>query len=340
MNRVSLSSVLFALSGLMSVACSGGNPASTDAGFDAPMTCQPIGELAVADAGPPPATTTCTSPDGGVPGMGPCCYSDSQADSLDAPELRLRYLDIRAPRGSALTTPFLLTLLNNAFEGNTFSWLVQLEGADQDGDVTVTSGFGLVNADGTYSFPRGTTSLPFDMTRYAPTVIQGTFSGEVLRTERPLGSIIVPVLNEEATEVQLELTLRSVRIVEAVFSNERSCVGFATSRGRFATAGVLDAFVEVEPAKTGIVVLPGDGATTICSTIAGAISVPDYCDRTPQDEWRVPPDSLCTAEGCMENADCEETVCDRGGDSDSGLPGCNAWHLVANFAANGAEITD
>jgi hypothetical protein len=339
MNRVSLSSVLLALSGL-TTACSGAGPASMDAGIDAAMTCQPLGELAVGDAGAAPGTTTCTAPDGGVPGSGACCYSDSQADVLAAPEMRLRYLDIRAPQGSALTTPILLSLLNAALEANTFPWLMQLEGAEDDGEVTVRTGFGLANADGTYSFPTGATSHPFDLTRYAPTTIPGTLSGEVLRTERTLGSIIVPVLNEAATEVQLELTLQSVRIVEAVFTSERSCIGFASSRGRFATAAVLDAFVEVETAKTGIVVLPGNDMTTICSTIAGPIAVEDYCEVTPQSEWRTPPDSLCSAEGCMENADCEEDVCDRGGDSDSGLPACNAWHLVANFAANGVEITN
>lgn len=338
MNRVMLSSTVLALSGLFA-ACEGGGSGPMDAAVDATMACQPLGALAVADAGSPPATRSCAAPDGGVPGMGECCYSDSQSDSLSSPEMRLRYLDIRAPQGSALTTAFLLFLLNDALEANTFPWLIKIEGAEDDGEVMVTSGFGLANPDGTYAFPTGTTSHPFDLPRYAPTSIPGTISGDVLRTERPLGSIVVPVLNAAATEVQLELSLRSVRIVEAVLSSERSCIGFATPRG-FATAAVLDAFIETETAKTGVVVLPSGETTTICSTIAGSISVSDYCDVTPQSGWRIPPDSLCTADGCMENADCDEDVCDRTGASGSGLPPCNAWHLVANFAANGVEITN
>lgn len=325
----------------LAVGC-GDDGGSADSGvaIDAPMGCVPLGEVSVADAGPPPASTTCTAPDGGTPGMGPCCYSDSQADAMAAPELRLRYIDIVAPQGSPLMSTVLLNVLNTALATNTFAWLIRLEGADDDGPVNVVTGFGLTNADGTYSFPTGAMTTEFDLARYAPAMIPGTLTGERVSTERHTGSLTVPVLNTDATALQLELVLRNIRVIEGELNTERSCVGFASTRGAYATGAILDGFIEVEGSRTGTIELPGGQMTTVCAAIAGAIAEADYCDANEQSEWRTPPDSLCDDAGCTANADCDEDVCDREGEAEGGLPACNAWRLVAGFAAQGVEITD
>ena len=204
--------------------------------------------------------------------------------------------------------------------------------------VTVRTGFGLTNGDGTYAFPTGT-GTGLDLPEYVPVELAGTLTGEVITTERHDGSLTVPVLNEEGTAVQLELVLRNIQVTEGVFNTDRSCVGFAGTRGRYVTGAILDGFIEVEPSRTAEVV-SGPVMTTVCAAIAGSIPDATYCETKPQNEWATQPDSLCDASGCTANTSCEEDVCDRGGDSETGLPACNAWRLVAAFAANGVEITN
>lgn len=323
----------------LAVGCDDGDPTPVDGGgVDAFMGCTPLQELTLADAGPPPASPTCTAPDGGTPGMGSCCFQDSQADATAAPELRLRFLDILAPQGSPLMSTLLLGVLNDALALNTFAWLIRVEGADADGPVNVVTGFGLTNPDGTYSFPDGTSADPLDLPAYAPAMIPGTITGEYVTTERHSGSLTVPVLNTEGTAVQLELVLRNIQVINSAFNSDRSCVGFAIARGRFETGAILDGFIEVESARTGMVV-SGPVMTTVCAAIAGDLTNADYCDAD-QSEWETPPDSYCDATGCTANTSCEEDVCDREGDTAGGLPACNAWRLVAEFAAQGVEITD
>lgn len=319
MSRLSIGLACVGAASLLAIGC-GGDPGPTDAG---------------SDSGPP---NYCALPDGGVSGEQPCCYSQSQAGSLDAPELRLRYIDILAPEGSPLMSPLLLGVLNDALAMNTFAWLIRVEGADADGPVNVVTGFGLTNDDGTYTFPTGTTADPLDLPRYAPVMIAGTLTGEVVTTERFDGSLTVPVLNTEGTAVQLELVLRNIRVTRGELSAERSCVGAAGPRGRYTTAAELDGFIEVESARTGMVV-SGPVMTTVCAAIAGGLTDPEYCDQ-PQSAWETQPDSLCDAAGCTRNTEGMEDLCDTAGDSTTGLPACNAWRLVAEFAAHGVQITD
>ncbi len=330
-----------ALLGVASVGC-GGDPAPTDAGtpgMDAGASCTPNGPPALADAGAVPSMVTCPTPDGGTAGTGPCCYRVSQGSTLANPELRLRYLDIREPAGSPLTSTLLLGVLNDALDRETFNWLFRVEGADADGPVTIVTGFGLSNGDGTYAFPTGAGGgMTLDQERYRPLMVAGSLTGESVRSERYDGELTVPVLNTDGTAIQLELVLRNLQILDGTFNTERSCVGWSSSRGRFATGVLLDAFIEVETARTGVI-SSGPVNTTVCAAVAGSVSNPMYCDQ-PQSAWATPPDALCDAAGCTANADCEDDVCSRLGDATAGLPACNAWHLVAGFAAQGVSITN
>ena len=311
---------------------------SADAGIDAPMECVPFETPVLGDAGTIPTAPHCPAPDGGTPGTGPCCYRASQAGSLDAPELRLAYIDIDAPEGS-LTSSLLLGILNDAIERESFNWLFRVEGAEADGPVTLRTGFGFGEYGGPYQFPTGAGTTPFDIEDYLPVEIPGTMTGEIFSTGVYAESLTVPVLNTEGTAVQLQLVLRNIRVIGAEAHTDRSCVGFVSGRG-YASGAVLDGFIEVDTARTGQIVLPTGGETTVCSAIAGSLSMPTYCDR-PQGEWDVPPDSLCPETGeCTVNTGCEEDVCDREDDGSSGLPACNAWRLVARFAAQGVEISN
>lgn len=344
MSKRRIGLTMVALAGALAVGCGDddGTPPGMDAGTCGPAIgpgCTPQ-ELPGLPTDPAPTDVTCAAPDGGVPGEGPCCYTDSQGDNLDAPELRLRYIDIVGPAGSDLTRPLLLGVLNQALERGTFAWLMRIEGADGDGPVTLRTGYGLNNGDGTYAFPTGagTNPLGLDDERYVPAEIPGTITGERVTSDRHDGSIVVPVLTEAEDAVQLELVLRNIQLIEGEFNTDRSCVGWSSGRSRFQTAAVLDGFIEVEAARTGEVE-SGPVMTTVCAAIAGSLGDSDYCDTIEQTCWATKPDSLCTAEGCTANDDCMENVCSRAGDSDT-LPACNAWRLVASFAAHGVEITN
>jgi hypothetical protein len=317
------------------VACDG-NTGSADAGVDAPTECMPFETPMLGDAGAPPAMATCTAPDGGTPGEGACCYRTSQR-GVEDPELRLRYVELLAPVRSPLVSRMVREVLNDALAEETFNWLyrVEFEGPPADGPVTIVTGFGLRRDDGTFDFATGTGG-GLDDPRYVPVRIPGRITGERVVSERYHGLLTVPVLNREGTAVQLELVLRDVQVLEGFFNSDRSCVGWSLGARRFQTAALLEAFIEVAGARSGMIV-SGPIMTSVCAAIAGDLSNPAYCDQ-PQSAWLIQPDSRCDESGCRANTGCDEDVCDRGGDSDTGLPACNAWRLVAQFAAHGVTI--
>lgn len=282
------------------------------------------------DAGPVSFCRVTT--DGGLPGEGACCYRASQT-GVDEPELRLRYIDILEPEGSSLMTPVLLGVLNDALARESFNWLFRIEfpGAPADGPIEIRTGFGFGPPGGPYQFPTGAMTTPFDTTEYAPVVIPGTISGETVMTETFPGALTVPVLNTEGTAVQLELVLQNVRVIQGTFSEQRSCVGRALARG-YEPAATLEGWIEVETARTGMVV-SGPIMTTVCAAIAGDLSMATYCEDVPQAMWTVRPDSLCDGTGCRQNAAGMSDVCDPS-------TTCNAWRLLADFAAQGVEITN
>jgi hypothetical protein len=333
----SVMSVAIGGSAVLAIGCGGGSQPA-DAGTDAPLGCVPFETPELSDAGPLPSSPMCRNADGGMSGTGPCCFQDSQSDTLAAPELRLRYMRIEAPVGSPLMTPAVSSILNGALYNQTFNWLFRIEGADGDGPVTITTGFGVARGDGTYAFAEGL-GTGLDDPRYLPIEIPATITGDTVTSERFGGLLTVPVLDPTGTTVQLELGLRNMRVIGTQFNTERSCVGHEIGPLLYATAGILESYLEVEIARAGTIEAPGV-STTVCAAIAGGLATDDYCDTVPQASWPVQPDTLCDATGCTTNAECEEDVCDRGGDGGSGLPTCNAWRMVARFAAHGVEISN
>jgi hypothetical protein len=311
------------------------NTATEDGGTDA--------DTAPIDAGCPmipalpegtrPATVTCPT-DVGTPApeeqMGACCYRNSNAAQLDAPEMRLTYLDIVAPIGSPLSSMTVRRVLNEAMQQEEFNWLFRVEGAGADGDVDIITGFGRRQTDGTYAFSTG--AAEGDPDAWCPVDLAASLSGETV-TSAPLdGAITVPIFDEAGTMVQVELTLRNVAIDTSTWAEERSCVGWKTNRPfTYQPEAILSGFIEVEPARTGIIMTPGV-ETSVCAALAGALSL-TYCDDNPQSDWMIKPDSLCDATGCRSNEPCMSDVCDPATE-------CNAWRLVAHFAAAGVDITN
>jgi|GEM_PF-1898302 len=282
----------------------------------------------------PDAPTTLACPTRDVPNPEeqtlPCCYRLSQADQLDAPELRLTFLNIVEPAGSNLAGDLVGPLLNTSIRTELFQWLFRAEGADADGDIAITTGFGRRNATtGNYAFSTG--AAP-DMPGWAPVTLNGTLTGETISTEPFDGVLTVPIFDESATTVQIELQLTAVRVLSSTLSESRSCIGTLLSPTRYMTGATLGGFVTVASANAGEIMFTGVNAT-LCGVIAGSLSDGDYCTATPQGDWTVPPDSRCDGNVCFQNGD--GGTCDPAID---GVGGCNAWYLEANFAAAGVNI--
>lgn len=288
------------------------------------------------DAGPPDSGPRRVCPRSDTPApdelTGACCWRHSNAEQLATPELRLAFLQITAPEGSTLTSVTLASVLNTAMQRETFNWLVRGEGSEGDGPMTLVTGFGRRLSDGTYAFSSG--AAEGDPASWCPVTLEGTVASDDLTTSALEGSVTVPIFDEEGEDVQLELTLREVEITSAMLSEERSCVGVKVARPfTYTPAGTLQGFIEVSAAMGGQISVPPI-ETTVCTAIAGSdLGDADYCETTPQAEWATPPDSICDATGCTQNTAGTTDACDPATD-------CNAWRIVASFAAHGVDITN
>lgn len=324
------------VSAIAFVGCDDGTVDPTDSGTgggDAGMVCQTPPDLPEGTR-PDPSAVSCPTEATPAPDeqMGSCCWRNSNAGQLGTPELRLSYIDIVGPAGSPLSSGTVRRVLNEAVQEETFNWLIRTEGADADGDVTITTGFGRRTADGTYEFSQGSGGAEGDPDAWCPVTIPASLAGETVTSNPIDGSITVPIFDEAGVEVQVELTLRNVAIETATFGEDRSCVGWQVSRPfTYHPEGLLTGYVEVEPSRTGTINTPGV-MTTVCSALAGSLSL-TYCEDTPQAEWAIKPDALCDASGCQANTACGDDVCDPATE-------CNAWRFVAHFAANGVDITN
>lgn len=262
----------------------------------------------------------------------PCCYRVSQADHLDMPELRLRYLHITSPAGSALVQSATQNLLNDSLTNETFNWLIRGTGpASGDGAITIETGFGTRDdATGTYSFST--------MARYAPVTVTGTISGETVTTTPEMGTLVVPVFDPTGTMLQVELPLHDIAVVTSTFSENRSCIGSLAARG-FNTAATLSGYLTVEDTTTTMINVDPIHAQ-LCTLLASSgFTEPTggghYCDAA-QSTWHTQPDSLCaTGATCVLDPG-DGSVCSHDG---TGATPCNAWQLVSDFAAVGVDIT-
>jgi hypothetical protein len=280
--------------------------------------------------------------------MGPCCYYKSNADTLDMPEMRVAGVQITTP--PSLATIIVTTLLVDALDRELFNWLISTEISGTD--ATLTTGYGVKNADGTFSFTMGTAPGPGAPDRWDPKVIMGSIAGDTVSAPVLDETLTVPVLDEDGTSVTLELPLRDMTIEMATLTEERSCIGNRLPGGRWTSdEGLLTAFITVEDADAGVLDVPDAGINqSLCTFIAnmpatsgscadmtecpmgyactdGTCERPMNCVDVPQSEdaWAAKPDSLCEAGGCSQGG-CDPATT------------CNAWFISAGFAAQGVEI--
>lgn len=308
------------LVGALALAACNTTPAPTDAPIAA--TDAPVVLMCPTSGVPDPTMQTL-----------PCCYRASQEDHLDAPEMRLRYIDITSPADpSPLAGVTVGTILNTALTDETFNWLFRTTGADADGPVEITTGFGRRNpATGTYRFSLGAAGTEGDPDTYLPITIPATLTGDSVTSAPVLTPLTVPIFDEAGTTVQIELVLHSVQILATTLSADRNCIGaLMTNRGVFTTGATLGGYILVSEALAGTIMV-GAITSSLCGVVAGDIANPTYCTDTAQGAWAVPPDSMCDVAG----------VCHRDGeggvDCDPATT-CNAWYLEADFAAHGIDI--
>lgn len=274
----------------------------------------------MAEGCPPPMAPNCGDMGGQ---MGACCYRTSNADRQATPDYRMANLRLMEPR--SLSNAIILNILNGAIEDERFNWLIRVTGADADGAVTITTGFGRGNADGTFSFANGDADPPGDPDRWNPQMIDGTLAGETITTGTLADIFAVPVVNDDGGVI-LELPLRGFRVIGATMSEERSCIGNRSGNAYCGRDGMVETFIAVEDAD-GIVDQPPVLAS-LCNLLAGDLGAGEEdCNERPRSEWSVPPNALCDGGNCTTGA------CDP-------LTDCNAWRVVGGFAAHGVTIAD
>jgi len=256
---------------------------------------------------------------------GACCYRESNAEQLDAPELRIAFLGLETP--PILASNVIANILNEAVREERFNWLIRLEGADADGPVTITTGYGRKAEAGTFAFAMGDADPPGDVNRWDPQSIDGTLTGETVTTEALDQVFTVPVQDDDGSVI-LELPLRGFRLVSATLSEDRSCIGRGITAVRFdATQGRVETYITVEDAKAGEVNAGGITAS-LCNILRNALAAGlDDCDMTPRSEWASPPNSTCDEAGACTMGGCTAET-------------CNAWQVVGGFAAQGVDITN
>lgn len=262
-------------------------------------------------------------------GMGACCYRESNESRLDAPELRVAFLQLAEP--PILASNVIANLLNRAIRDERFNWLIRVEGADADGEVSITTGFGEKATDGTFAFADGSapTDGGGDPNRWDPQTLTGDLAGETITSGALDNVFTVPVLNEtNPEEVDLELPLRGFRLIGATMNDNRSCIGTGINAERFCSQdGTVETFITVEDARNGQVVA-GGLMSTLCNILRNGIAAGlADCEDTPREEWATPPNSTCSGGGTCTFGGCTATT-------------CNAWRVAGGFAAQGVEITN
>lgn len=286
-------------------------------------------------AGDAPVMVSCpmTAPDMGAGMMGACCYRESNASRTDAPEFRIAALNIESP--ASLSSAIINGALKSYLDAELFNWLVDVTGADADGEVTVKTGYGQRNADGTFVFCETGVAAPCDPAAWAPASVMGNIMGETLTSPPANAVVTVPIFSsEDPTMVTLELPLYSLELTNAALTEMRSCIGTRRATSYATTDGALRTFIRVEDAKMGHVEIGTTINTSLCMLIAGMSTVMGDCDTIDQATWMVKPDSLCDMTGsCTANTPGMTDACDPN-------TTCNAWLVTGEFAAHGVQIVD
>lgn len=249
--------------------------------------------------------------------MLPCCFSRSNADRRDHPQLKLVDFDNTLP--IAFTDPAVAYGFTQALRLDALMVGFAIEGASADGPITFTLGALERRTDGEstwYAWPTGDAPGPGDPTRWDPRTASGTIAGDRISSDPLLVDVVAPVHDTDGT-TPVELHLTRLALEDVALTDERSCVGAydSTGLGRILGSGRITGYLPVEPARIGR--LPVVGITP-CELLGGG-----SCDE-PQASWPNPPDSLCDESGCLMGECTPDT--------------CNAWRFEARIGAAGVDI--
>lgn len=258
--------------------------------------------------------------------MEPCCYRASNAERLASPEFRVSGVSLESP--GSLGNMIIAEALKLSLDEERFNWLLLIEGADSDGTVDITTGYGIRNDDSTYRFADGDApSEGGNPDRWDPVMETATLDGETLTSDPASQTVVLPIFDEDGVTLQTELPLRSLVLEMATMSVDRSCIGVRERSGYDTSQGRIRTFVTVEDAKARRITIPPIDRS-LCRLIADTGG--ETCDAAPRSDWSFPPDALCEGGSCEADPG-DGSVCDPMAD-------CNAWLVVGGFSAHGVEI--
>jgi hypothetical protein len=265
--------------------------------------------------------------------MGPCCYRASNSEHRDQPTLRLSALRLTAP--ASLASPILVEPLSKAIDEERFRWLLHVE-IEDGGAATLETGYAQRLANGTYTFCKAGVAAPCKPGFWGAAQAAGKLTGENLSSTAPMPTFRVPIYDDDGVTIPLTLPLRDLLVTKATLSEDRSCIGRLDARGRTfdwnTASGSLSAFVTVEEARQGDVIIEGTVNTSLCAFIAGLAGEDVDCQEHPRADWANKPDAICDEQGCEKNTDTTEAC--------NPSTTCNAWQLTAGFAAQGVAFTE
>ncbi len=250
---------------------------------------------------------------------GACCMR--ALTSCEAPAFRISAMSFTKP--ATMADPFIAGIIAESFDDDRMNWVVALEGAEDDGPLTVTTGHADRNSDGSFQFTSGAASAPGDPTRWDPRTVPGTITGEQWSSEATDETVAVPVLNQQRDGHMIEIPFRRLRFETAQLSVGRQCIGERRITSFTTDAGSVRAFLDVDETIGALVMITPALQFTLCSLLAG--TNPMDCADVPRSMWQKPPDSLC------DGTDCTEGGCDP-------VTECNAWALEGGFGAQAVEL--
>ena len=266
--------------------------------------------------------------------IGPCC---ARVDNMDAADFGLRVAGMEISKPASLASPLIQTSLNAALIEERFTWLVDITGAAADGDVSIRTGFGDANCDGTFAFAvDGAPDEPVD--RWNPITVAGTLANGNYTTGTSDATFTLPIFTDDG-ELSIELPARAFTLQSMNVTDANTCVGTAGTRGYDVTddagdyVAELTVYITMADSMERDLVIPGAIDDNLCDFLAGNIMTTDpadYCAEVDITEFTYPPDAYCDEAG----------ACTTGSAADCGDNTCNAWELQIAFAAHGVSISN
>lgn len=248
--------------------------------------------------------------------LGACCYRVANADRKDKPEFRVAGLGFVKPE--SLANAVLNSIVANYIDGERFNWIWKLDGADQDGEITVQTGSAIRREDGSFEFASGSGAVP-----WGPVTFTATLTGENW-TGGPVKQPIAVLAYSPTSGLDAELPIREVTVTKGLMSEDRNCIGHRGLTTFDTDDGELNGFIRLDDAAKVDVSMGGISPTPLCMLLLGLPSRDGECEDIPRSEWKYPPDAIC------DETSCKDSGCDANT--------CNAWLVHGRFAAHGVKV--